>query len=131
MYNPSGISPFFKYKTFSLAFSKSSFVTFILLSRKAISPASVHIALISAPDKSSFVEINSFNLTFVSNICYIFVQVHFWCVNCEYFVLCFQVWHREFNFSIYSTGSDESRIKRFYFVGGHDNLDLSMRVEPV
>ena len=58
MYKPSGISPFFKYNTFSFACSKSFFVTFILLSLKAINPAYVHIALISAPDKSSFVEIN-------------------------------------------------------------------------
>ena len=57
------MSPFFKYRTFSLAFSKSSFVTFILLSLKAISPASVHMALISAPDRSSLVEINSGVLT--------------------------------------------------------------------
>ncbi len=60
MYNDSGTSPFFKYKTFSFAFSKSYFEIFILLYLNAIKPASVHIAFISAPDKSSFVEINSY-----------------------------------------------------------------------
>jgi hypothetical protein len=58
MYKPSGISPFFKYNTFSLALSKSSFVTFILLSLKAKRPAYVHIALISAPERSSLVWIS-------------------------------------------------------------------------
>lgn len=63
MYSPSGISPFLRYKTFSLALSKSYFVTFILLSLKAIKPAYVHIAFMSAPDKSSLVCIKSTTFT--------------------------------------------------------------------
>ena len=43
-YKPSGVPSFFLYNTFSLDFLKSSFVTFILLSRKAIKPASVQMA---------------------------------------------------------------------------------------
>jgi len=49
------MSPFLRYKTFYLALSKSSFVTLILLYLKASRPAYVHIAFISAPDKSSLV----------------------------------------------------------------------------
>lgn len=59
MYSPYGISPFFKYRTFSLALSKSYLVTFILRSRSAMSPASVHMALMSAPERSSLVWIKS------------------------------------------------------------------------
>jgi len=52
-YNPSGVPSFFLYKTLSFAFLKSSLVTFIRRSLKARSPASVQIALTSAPDRSS------------------------------------------------------------------------------
>ena len=43
-YSPSGEPSCFLYNTFSLAFLKSSVVTFILRSRRARSPASVHMA---------------------------------------------------------------------------------------
>lgn len=57
------MSPFLRYRTFYLAFSKSSLVTFILRSLRAIKPAYVHIALISAPERSSFVAIKSTTFT--------------------------------------------------------------------
>jgi hypothetical protein len=63
MYRPSGIFPFLRYNIFSLAFLKSSYVIFILLSLNARSPDSVHIAFISAPDNSSFALINSSRFT--------------------------------------------------------------------
>ena len=43
-YNPSGVPSFLRYSTFSFDFLKSSLVTFILRSRRAIRPASVQIA---------------------------------------------------------------------------------------
>lgn len=52
-YSPSGTPSFFLYSTFSFAFLKSVCVTRMRLSRSASRPASVHIALMSAPDSSS------------------------------------------------------------------------------
>lgn len=43
-YNPSGEPSFFRYRTLSFDFLKSSLVTFIRRSRNAIRPASVQIA---------------------------------------------------------------------------------------
>ena len=59
MYNPSGTPSFFLYNTFSFAFLKSVWVTRIRRSRNASSPASVHTAFTSAPDKSSLLVTNS------------------------------------------------------------------------
>lgn len=63
MYKPSGSFPFFNSNVFSNPFSKSACVTFILLSLKATNPASVHMALISAPDSSCFEFIKDSRLT--------------------------------------------------------------------
>ena len=46
--------PAFRYKALSLALTRSAWVTFIRLSRRASKPASVHIALMSAPRKLVF-----------------------------------------------------------------------------
>lgn len=53
------IGPHLVLPTFSLAEVKSALVTRIRRSRRARSPASVHTALMSAPDKSSLVITNS------------------------------------------------------------------------
>mmetsp|Transcript_5107 Transcript_5107/g.17935 ORF Transcript_5107/g.17935 Transcript_5107/m.17935 type:complete len:216 (+) Transcript_5107:68-715(+) len=63
MYRPSGTPSFFLYRTFSLAFLKSACVTFILRSLSARSPASVHTALMSAPESSSLAMTNSSRFT--------------------------------------------------------------------
>lgn len=52
-YSPSGTPSFFLYSTFSLALRKSVCVTRMRRSRSASRPASVHTALMSAPDSSS------------------------------------------------------------------------------
>mmetsp|Transcript_22286 Transcript_22286/g.54986 ORF Transcript_22286/g.54986 Transcript_22286/m.54986 type:complete len:227 (+) Transcript_22286:100-780(+) len=60
---PSGTPSFFLYKIFSFAFVKSACVTCMRLSRSASRPASVHSALMSAPDSSSLPMTNSSSLT--------------------------------------------------------------------
>lgn len=62
-YNPSGSPSLLVFRTLSLALLKSAICTLILLSLKASKPASVQIALISAPDRSSFWLINSSSST--------------------------------------------------------------------
>mmetsp|Transcript_70715 Transcript_70715/g.153572 ORF Transcript_70715/g.153572 Transcript_70715/m.153572 type:complete len:208 (+) Transcript_70715:112-735(+) len=61
-YIPSGMLPFFLYRAFSLAFLMSVCVTFMRRSRSASMPASVQMALISAPLRSSFAMTNSSKL---------------------------------------------------------------------
>ena len=58
-YNPSGSPSVFVFKTRSLAALKSAIWTRILRSLNAIRPASEQIALISAPERSSFWLMNS------------------------------------------------------------------------
>jgi hypothetical protein len=58
-YSPSGSPSLFVFKTRSLAARKSAICTRILRSLNAINPASEQIALISAPDRSSFWLMNS------------------------------------------------------------------------
>lgn len=53
-YKPSGSPSVFVFMTLSLADLKSAICTLILRSRRAIRPASEQIALISAPERSSF-----------------------------------------------------------------------------
>lgn len=58
-YNPSGSPSLLVFITLSRAARKSAICTLILRSRRAISPASEQIALMSAPERSSFWLINS------------------------------------------------------------------------
>jgi hypothetical protein len=58
-YRPSGSPSLFVFSTRSLAARKSSMLTLIRRSRSAKRPASEQMALISAPDKSSFWLMNS------------------------------------------------------------------------
>mmetsp|Transcript_9168 Transcript_9168/g.18489 ORF Transcript_9168/g.18489 Transcript_9168/m.18489 type:complete len:252 (-) Transcript_9168:715-1470(-) len=58
-YNPSGAPSFFLYMTYSLAFLNSACETRMRRSRSASSPASVHMALMSAPESSSLLMMNS------------------------------------------------------------------------
>mmetsp|Transcript_2558 Transcript_2558/g.4603 ORF Transcript_2558/g.4603 Transcript_2558/m.4603 type:complete len:92 (+) Transcript_2558:4420-4695(+) len=66
-YIPTGAPSCFLYRTFSFPLVKSAWLTRIRLSRSAKSPASVHMALISAPDISSLVMMNSSRSTSSAN----------------------------------------------------------------
>mmetsp|Transcript_41059 Transcript_41059/g.47243 ORF Transcript_41059/g.47243 Transcript_41059/m.47243 type:complete len:210 (-) Transcript_41059:705-1334(-) len=60
--------PFFLYMVFSFAFLKSDMQTFILLDLSASKPASVQMALISAPERSSLARMNSSRSTSSANL---------------------------------------------------------------
>ena len=127
--------------TFSRAAAKSTFVTLIRLSRRASRPASVHTALMSAPDRSSFAVINSSRLTsspsVIRDVCSL--------TNCKSVIeiwgatrnlpedVTFGLYVRkgELDLSVNTTWSNQSRVQRLDFVCGQDNLDVSPRIEPI
>jgi len=127
--------------TFSRAAEKSLFVTRIRLSRKAKRPASVHTALMSAPERSSFAVMNSSKSTsspsVIRDVCNLknrrlVVETADTTENLpEDMAFCLHIREGELNLSVNTTWSNQSGVQRLDSIRGHDNFDVSPCVESV
>ena len=89
-YSPSGSPSLFVFITLSLADLKSAICTLIRRSLRAINPASEQMALISAPDRSSFWLMNSSISTSsfkdILEVCNVKILRLVFSLNCQHLV---------------------------------------------
>ncbi len=141
-YKPSGSPSVFVFITLSRADLKSAIWTLILRSRRAISPASEQMALMSAPDRSSFWLMNSSSST--SSFKDIFdvwrVKIFFLVFSVYKLTVLTTVkaraegptiWIFKKNFPVDSSWANESRIQRVDLVGGQNDFDISSVVKTI
>lgn len=130
----------------SRAARKSSICTLIRRSLRAIKPASVQIARMSAPERSSFWLMNSSRSTSsprdIFDVCRVKIFFLVFSKNKKKRLLVshnkikhqrisLTVWILEENLTVNTTGSDQSWVQCFDLVGGHNDLHVTTIIESI
>lgn len=139
-YNPSGSPSVFVFITLSLADLKSAIWTLILRSRRASRPASEQMALISAPDRSSFWLMNSSSSTSSPKDILEVWRVKILRLVFSSMMLAHEMKGRvkghtirvlEEDLSVDSARADQGRVKRVDLICSQNDLDVPSIIKAV